>query len=270
MRKFLRIATLGRQKHPNGFSLVELMVVLVIAGILAFGVVMSFTNPTAKVKAAAFEMRGDFNLARAEAVRRNQNILVDFVFTACNKADVASLACAVVCSKVDKAGFDACYSGAGSNQGYVICFDEDGDNDCQNEVRYVPPATAAEQAEELEDKIIKTVLFRDALQYYEFGATLPSSSSGPTPGAAPDGVALASNNGITFAEPLIPGNDFIYMNSDGTSSDTGSVVVYLPKDGNPATLTVRGKPYAVVVDSVSTGRVRLERWRPDLDAWSRK
>ena len=69
-------------KWNRGFSLVELMAVLVIISILATGVVFMLADPTAKVKAAAFEMRGDFNLARAEAVRRNDNILVQFVDSA--------------------------------------------------------------------------------------------------------------------------------------------------------------------------------------------
>ncbi|MGB3647940.1 MAG: GspH/FimT family pseudopilin, partial [Desulfobulbales bacterium] len=170
------------------------MVVLVIVGILAIGVVFMFADPTAKVKAAAFEMRGDLNLARAEAVRRNENILVDFVFTACNKADVDDTAnlCAAVCSKIvdpgktdveKKAGFDACYSATGTNQGYVICFDEDEDNSCDGEVSATTPA------EDLEEKVIKTVLFKDAVQYYEFSGTLPSSSSGGNvPSKSPDGV----------------------------------------------------------------------------------
>ena len=244
-----------RIRGTHGFSLIEVMVVMVIVSILAVGVVFMFANPTAKVKAAAFEMRGDFNLARAEAVSRNENILIQFVGSAKES-----------CSKETQALFADCFAG-GVFQGYVICFNEDQatDDDCSDEA-----ATAAD----LEEKIVKTVLFRDSLQYYEFGATLPSSPIGPTPGTAPGGVTLVSNNGITFAELPIPGNDFIYMNSNGTSSDTGSVVVYLPKDGDPTTMTVRGKPYAVVVDSVSTGRVRLERWRPDLNPpngnWSRK
>jgi hypothetical protein len=235
-----------------------------------------FTDPTAKVKAAAFEMRGDFNLARGEAVRRNQDILVDFLFTACNKADVDSGACTVVCRKTldldkteaeKKASFDACFSDTGSNQGYVICFDEDEDNSCDGEVSATTPA------EDIEAKIIKTVLFQDAIQYYKFDATLPSSPTGSTPSSAPDGVALASNNGITFGEIAPTGDDFLYMNSNGTSNKKGSVVIYLPKDGDPATLTVKGKPYAVVVDSESTGRVLLDRWTRDKDGnwfWGKK
>ena len=203
-------------------------------------------------------MRGDFNLARAEAVKRNESILIEFVTSAQE-----------TCAKDSKANFDDCFAG-GSLHGYVLCFNEDQgtDNDCSDEVRSSPPATAAEVAADLEEKIIKTVLLRDAVHYYEFDTTLPSSPTGPTPSNSPDGVALVSNDGITFG-----GGNYIYMNSNGTSSHFGSVIVYLPKDGNPASLIVRGKPYAIVVDSISTGNVRLERWRPDLGAsgeWSRK
>ena len=251
-------------KNNLGFSLTELMVVLVIVGILAIGVVFMFADPTAKVKAAAFEMRGDLNLARAEAVKRNENILVDFIFSACSQADVDDTAnpCAAVCGKVDKAGFDECYSATGTNQGYVICFDVDGDNDCSDEV------LAASEATDLEEKVIKTVIFKDPVKFFaEISGSLPSSPTGPTPNSAPDGITLVGNNGITL------GVDYIYMNPDGTSSHFGSVVLYFPQNGDPTTLTVKGKPYAVVVDSVSTGRVVLQRWRPDLGAsgeWSRK
>ena len=46
-------------KSNRGFTLIEMMVVMVIVGILAIGVVFMFVDPTAKVKAAAFEMRGE-------------------------------------------------------------------------------------------------------------------------------------------------------------------------------------------------------------------
>lgn|GEM_PF-999273 len=242
---------LGILNNAYGFTLTEVLVVMVIVGILATGVVFMFADPTAKVKAAAFEMLGDFNLARAEAVRRNDDILIQFVDSA-----------EETCSKETTALFADCFAG-GNFHGYVMCFNENqgADDDCSDE-----GATATD----LEEKIIKTVLFRNAVQFYKpVGGTLPSSPTGPTPNNSPDGVALVTDDGITFGS----GGKFIYMNSNGTSSDTGSVIVYLPKDGDPTTLTVKGNPYAAVVDSTGTGRARLERWRPDLGAsgeWYRR
>jgi prepilin-type N-terminal cleavage/methylation domain-containing protein len=244
-------------KSNRGFSLVELMVVMVIVGILATSVVFMFADPTAKVKAAAFDMRGHFNLARAEAVRRNDNILVQFIDSARE-----------TCSKETTAFYADCFAG-GSFQGYVICFNENQgiDDDCSDE---------GGSAIELEEKIIKTVLFRDGVRYYKFGTDLPTPPSGPQSAPPIPSVAvvtLANNDGITFDEPPISlTKDFIYMNSNGTSEFRGSVIVYLPKDSTDLT-TVRGKPFAVVVDNTSTGRVLLERWRPEMGAsgtWFRR
>ena len=132
-------------KNKRGFSLVELMVILVIIGILAVGVVFMFADPTAKVKAAAFEIRGDFNLARAEAVRRNQNILIQFVDTA-----------KVTCGRETPADFADCFDLGDTSQGYVICVDENLDNDCSDE---------GTNATDLEERVIKTVIFGDGVKY---------------------------------------------------------------------------------------------------------
>lgn len=244
-----------RCRNNRGFSLLELMVVMVIAAILAVGVTFMFANPTAKVKAIAFELRGDLNLARAEAVKRNENILVQFVDSA---EDAASFKEPPPCSKDSVADFAKCFSG-GNQHGYVICFDEDGDSDC---------STDGTDAAGLEEKIIKAVVFPNEVHYYKVGLTLPTSSYGPTPGRTPipDNEPLISDDGMTFGG----GRDYISMNSNGTSSDTGTIVVYLPKNGNPASQVVRGNPYAVMIDSESTGRVRLERWRPKINDWDRK
>jgi prepilin-type N-terminal cleavage/methylation domain-containing protein len=223
-------------KGNRGFSLVELMVVMVIVGILATSVVFMFADPTAKVKAAAFDMRGHFNLARAEAVRRNENILVQFVGSAKES-----------CSKTN---FADCFAG-GSFQGYVICFNENPliDDDCMDE---------GDTAAEIEEKIIKTVLFQDAVKYYDFEDSLPAAGPNTVPGGVAD--LLKNNNGIIFS------NDFIYMKANGTSGDAGTVVIYLPAENSD--ITVKGKPYAVVIDNANTGRVILKRWTNG--AWSNK
>jgi general secretion pathway protein H len=216
MHKFLKIATLGRQKHPNGFSLVELMVVLVIAGILAIGVVMSFTNPIAKVKAVAFEMRGDINYARAVSVKENQSVLVYFIL--------------------------------GAEDGYRICFDLDDSGDCD-------PAN---------DEIIKEVTFRKEVQFYDF-STIALPADGPTVTPAYDselaGKSLINEDGIILA------GNAIEMRSDGTSDQDGAVIIYFPANSTSTEgrRTIRGKPYAAVIDSASTGRVKLSRWRPEVD-----
>ena len=66
-------------RSKRGFSLIEMMVVLVIVGILATGVVFMFANPTARVKGQAFTMLGDLNMARSEAVNRNVDVRVTFL-----------------------------------------------------------------------------------------------------------------------------------------------------------------------------------------------
>lgn len=71
----LKYKNLDRQ---SGYTIVELMVVLVIVGILATQVVSALTSDATKVKGASFRIRSDFNLARSEAVNRNQDVIVTF------------------------------------------------------------------------------------------------------------------------------------------------------------------------------------------------
>ena len=55
------------------------MVVMAIVAILATGVVFMFANPSAKVKTQAFNLLAEFNMARSEAVTRNQDVTVTFL-----------------------------------------------------------------------------------------------------------------------------------------------------------------------------------------------
>ncbi len=230
MMKFLPSAIESKKECPaNGFTLVELMVVLVVIGILATGIIMMFADPTGKVKVEAFEMRGDVNLARAVAVKENEDVRIDFNF--------------------------------GSEDGYRIWLDNW--NEGAGTVGSPPqdgvyteddPLTAAKDG----DTLVKDGTFMEQVQFYEFaGATPPNG-----PSDDPLGNALSPGNGITL------GANTLTMRSNGTSDKAGSIVIYYPLKGTPG--KIKGYPYAVVLDSTTTGRVQIQRWRNDLGDWSRK
>jgi prepilin-type N-terminal cleavage/methylation domain-containing protein len=202
-----------QRTSAGGFTLVELLVVLVIVGILAIGVVFMFADPTAKVKGAAFSLLTDLNRARSEAVSRNRNVLVDFIH--------------------------------GARDGYRLCIDSDEDRDC---------------GDELPGDIIKKVLFRAEVQLYDCSAAPPYPAGGPT--KTPSGTELAGKNGLIFGGP-----SYLKWQPDGTSGDNGSIILYHPASRNP--LQVLGNPYAAVISSAATGRIRLMRWHRK-SGWSRK
>ena len=213
MCQLFRYKVLNVSISSSGFTLIELMVVMTIVCILATGVVISYTNPTAKVKSAAFSILGDINLARSEAVNRNEDVLVDFTL--------------------------------GTKDGYLICRDTNADKDCNDEIA---------------DDVIKEVVFREEVQFYDCTSAPPFPVDGPTKTSA--GTTLAGKNGLIFGGP-----NYIKMQPDGTSSDNGSIIIYHPAAGNPQ--RVKGNPYTAVISSASTGRIRLMRWR-NGKGWSKK
>jgi prepilin-type N-terminal cleavage/methylation domain-containing protein len=204
---------MNHKTSSKGFTLVELSVVMVIACILATGVVFMFTDPTAKVKGVAFSLLTDLNLARSEAVNRNQDVLVDFTL--------------------------------GTRDGYLVCFDTDSDKDCNDE---------------LPENVIKNVLFRREVQFYDCTSAPPYPENGPS--RTPSGTNLAGKNGLIFGGPV-----YIKWQPDGTSGDNGSIIIYHPASENPQ--QVKGNPYAAVISSAATGRMRLMRWRKQ-SGWSKK
>jgi prepilin-type N-terminal cleavage/methylation domain-containing protein len=199
--------------HSQGFTLIELSVVMTVICILATGLAYMYANPTAIVKGVMFNVLADLNLARSESVNRNQDILVDFTL--------------------------------GNKDGYLICLDTDSDKDC---------------GDELAEDIIKEVLFREEVQFYDCTSSPPYPVNGPT--KTPSGTKLAGKNGLIFGGP-----NYIKWQPDGTSGDNGSIIVYHPAPRNPQ--QVKGDPYAAVISSAATGRIRLMRWRQD-NGWSKK
>lgn len=125
----------------------------------------------------------------------------------------------------------------GARDGYILCLDTDADKDCGDETA---------------DNIIKEVTFREEVKYYDCTAAPPYPVNGPS--TTPAGTKLAGKNGLIFGGP-----NYIKWQPDGTSSDNGSIIVYHPSHHNSN--KVMGDPYAVVISSAATGRVRIMRWR---------
>lgn len=67
-------------RHQTGVTLIELMIVIVIATILLALGIPSFQDALDKnrLKSAAETLKGDLQFAKSEAIKRNQNIRVDF------------------------------------------------------------------------------------------------------------------------------------------------------------------------------------------------
>ena len=133
----------------------------------------------------------------------------------------------------------------GDRDGYLICLDTDSDRDCRDESG---------------GNILKEVRFREEVRFYDCTSAPPFPDGGPS--RTPSGTSLAGKNGLIFGGP-----GYIKWQPDGTSGDNGSIIVYHPAPENPQ--LVKGDPYAAVISSAATGRVRLMRWQHN-DGWKNK
>lgn len=214
-----------------GFTLVELLVVLVIVSILATQVVVLFTSANGKVKSVAYNMRGHLNLARAEAVGRNHNVLIEFIFADPNgDGDTSD-------------GIDIDGDGD-KDDGYSICLDKNSDNDCDDAGEGTIPGIPT-----------AGVALPDGVRFYYVSAV-----DGPCkePTATGPCAALTPGDGVSFT-----GNKFA-MRSRGTSNKGGTVYFYAPENDDHTQL--KAGPYAMVV--TTSGRLRLERWDKHKKLWS--
>ncbi len=60
----------------DGFSLIELFVILVLISLGAFLAFSGWNSPENRVRSAAFQIAADLRLSRTEAVKRNEKVLM--------------------------------------------------------------------------------------------------------------------------------------------------------------------------------------------------
>jgi prepilin-type N-terminal cleavage/methylation domain-containing protein len=231
-----------KQGHTNnqGFSLVEVIVVMIIVAILATGVVFMFANPSARVKGQAFTLLGELNMARSEAVNRNLDVRVSFLKGA---------------SAADQDGYriwiddwDAVGGAPGSDGAYTVG----------------------------SDTLIRETFFPDQVQFYDANATDGPNTKPFDPWDALDMADVTppddtDNDGIEF-DAL---DEFVFTQM-GTAEDSGSsvlgsegyVIIYYPVSAADHA-TMRAAPYALVIGT-GVGTINIARWNIKDSTWKTK
>lgn len=148
----------GKLLEGAGFTLMEMLVVLVIVALLALAATNAISSGEAEVRAQTFRVRADLQLARMEAIRRSQEVLVDLVLA----------------GESDDDGISS-ISG-----GYKICLDLDGDDNCDSA-----------------DTILRETALQAPAAYYDANLPSPigphrTVDGDPWP-AGQDGVSFSGN-----------------------------------------------------------------------------
>ena len=105
------LKTIMRDHHPQGFSLIELMIVLAVLAITLGLAAPSFQSAisTNRIASAANEVTAAIQLARAEAIRSNRRVVL------CRSDDLS-----------------ACTAGSGAWKGWIVFIDADGSGQRDN------------------------------------------------------------------------------------------------------------------------------------------
>jgi prepilin-type N-terminal cleavage/methylation domain-containing protein len=180
---------LGRE----GFTLIEILVVLVVVAILATAMAHVVSTAEAKLKAQTFNVVADFKLARFEAVKRGSDVLVDLIRA----------------GETDDDGVDC-------GDGYRICLDLDSDYNCD---------TA--------DTMIAETALSTPVSYYDQNyppAAGPDRtvSNEPWP-AGQDGISFSGNRFVMHPDGFgnKTGTVYLYMPDGRQSIGAGPFAVVL-------------------------------------------
>jgi prepilin-type N-terminal cleavage/methylation domain-containing protein len=215
----------------QGFSLLEVIVVMVIVAILATGVVFMFANPSARVKGQAFTMLGELNMARSEAVNRNLDVRVTFI--------------------------------PGAQDGYRIWID-----DWTTSSGGGPGSDGNYTAGS--DTLIRETFFPEEVQFYADVNATGGPNVNPEGAALDMTDGGTDDDGIEFdgADEFVFTSLGIAEDSGSNPLDnTGFVYIYYPKEGEPTTM--RAAPYALVVSN-GVGTISIVRWNTRDAAWQSK
>ncbi len=162
----------------------ELMVVMVIAGIFILGAVRAMGSAAARLRGTLYRTLGDLNLARAEAVNRNREVLCDFILA----------------GEVDDDGV------AAATDGYRLCVDNDGDKNCDSS-----------------DTVLRQQFFPGNLVYYDLDLPAPAGPDRKPDGSGwdkgGDGVSFTANR---MAMQMDGGSNkagTVYLCAVGTGGD---------------------------------------------------
>lgn len=201
------------------------MVVMVIVVILATGVVFMIANPSARVKTHVFNLLGELNMARAEAVNRNVDVRVTFLKGA---QDGYRVWVDDWNAGADAEGSDGVYAGSASGS----------------------------------DTLILETYFPEEVQFYDANATGGATKKPFDPWAAmsmtngdsdDDGIEFDGADELVFTSMGVAEDRF----SEALDNE-GYVILYYPASATNHG-TMRGKPFAVVVFP-GVGRIRIARW----------